>query len=82
MNMPMATRIAKSGRRLMAAHMAACGPIGNAAPTNGQVDKTGACPDACWNEQWRRLFRFRPDHGLVVARAFPCGGAMARLVIA
>jgi len=61
--------------------MARCGLVGNAAPTNGLVDKTGACPDAWRHEQRRCLFRIRPDPGLVVACALACGGAMARLVI-
>jgi len=54
--------------------------IGNGAPTNGQVDKASACPDAYGHEQRRSLIELRPDNGLVVACALACGGAMARLV--
>jgi len=59
----------------------ACGErTGNAAPTNGQVDKTNACRDAKGHERLHPPSEFRPGPGLV-ACALACGGAMARLVI-
>jgi hypothetical protein len=64
----------------MGRHMQRPGSMFNAASTNTPVDKPNVRLDAWAYERQRPSFKFRPDPGLV-ACAFPCGGAMARLVI-